>query len=55
MKVRCALATKRRTRRRIKFGVLENTVQSSVVKVRGCGAKELVEKAKNILGQTATK
>lgn len=46
MKVRRELATKRRIRRRIKFGALESTVQSSVVKVRGCGAKDLEEKEK---------
>lgn len=37
---------KKRTRRRIKFGALESTVQSSLVKVRGCGAKDVEEKEK---------
>lgn len=42
-KVRRALSTKRRTRA-IQFGALEKTV--SVVKVRGCGAKDLEGKDK---------
>lgn len=53
MEVRHALSTKRRTRR-IKFRAVERTVQSSVVKVRGCGIKDLKGKEKNLLGQTAT-
>lgn len=45
MEVRYALSTKMETRR-TKFGALERTVQSSVLKVRGCGAKDLEGKEK---------
>jgi len=51
MEVTYTLSIKRKTRRRMKFGALESKMQRSVVKGRGCGAKDLAGREKNLLEQ----